>query len=251
MFNCYHYPQRGDYIKYNIINYLKAIKYSYWLITLDDLDILWASNGQELWNKFKEAWHDDIFADHNLYILLANLKQDYLELSPFCIAFSCDIPMGSEQLLDLGEDSLQLYSGSHFNDFLEVQIPLNREFNHAVKKLAADITLFMEKNSFPRQKELLSTVLVAGGALETGMDALGRVLCGALPFLNSTRFRDNLDTALVFSLGAAAPSRNIRLHDEQNDCDCGVPERLRDREGLPLDNEFPCNRSWIRGPGYF
>ena len=249
IFDCYRHPRRGDYIEYDIIDHLKAAQYSYRLITPDDLDVPWAPDGRELWDKFGEVRHDDIFADPNLYILLANLERDYLELSPFCVAFGCDMPTVSEQLLDLGEDSLQLYRGSHFNDFLEVQIPLNREFSYAVKKLTAGIILFMEKNSFPRQKELLSAVVVAGGASETALDALGRALREALPFVNSTRFRDNLDPASVFSLGAAAPSRNIRLYDEQHDCDCDGPERLRDREGLPLDDKFPCNRSWIRGPG--
>lgn len=251
MFDCYRPPRRGDYIEYDIVHHLKAAQYGYRLITPDDLDVSWSPDGRELWDKFGEVWHDDIFAEPDLYILLANLERDYLELSPFCVSIGCDMPMVWEQLLDLGEDSLQLHGGSHFDDFSEVQIPLNRELGHAAKKLAAGITSFMEKNSFPRQKELLSAVVVAGGASETATDALGYALREALPFVNSTRFRDNLDPASVFSLGAAVPSRNIRLRDEQHDCDCDVPEHLREREGFPLDDEFPCNRSWIRGPGYF
>ena len=252
MFNCSRDDQRGDYSSYDIANHMRAAQYGYGLITPDDLGISWAPDGRKLWDdpEFREIYHGDIFANPDHYILLANIERDFLELSPFCVAMEGFIPMKWDLIMNLGEDSLHF--GQENRPFVDgwpdIRATVNHGLGQARKKLAEGISSYMSRNSFPLQRELLAAVIVTGGAPKTATDALSLALRDALPHLNNTRFKDSLDPTAVFSLGAAVPGRNHRLWQEVRDCYCDVPERLRVPEGLPSDNEFPCNRSRIRGP---
>lgn len=241
LFDFYRYSSSPDNVEFEIIGHTRSAQYAYRLITPDDLNVPWAPDGREIWHNFGSPRHDEIFAEPEIYILMVNLERYYLEIAPFCVAF-CGIPMCTTHLSDLGEKSLHLSDSSHLDDNSEVQIPLSREFDRAVSLLATGIRSFMENNTFPQQNELLSAVIVAGGASEVAMEALRLAARNALPFLDSARFHDNLDPAAVFSLGVAIPSRNNRLYDQRLDCDCSEEPRL--------DQEFPCNSSWIHLRSY-
>ena len=104
MFDYYPDSRRGCYNEYDVIGHITSAQFAYELITPDDLGVPWVPDGREIWEEFGQPRHDDILAEPDSYIFMANLKRDYLEIAPFSMTFGGEMPMKQKHLPDLGED---------------------------------------------------------------------------------------------------------------------------------------------------
>ncbi len=218
---------------HHIIEHTEAAQRAFNLTNPDTLGAPWAAYGHEVWEYAYDMYPDQIFADEDNYILLANFEPDFLELAYICVDFCEEIRSRPEAILELGQRALA-----------------NETHSNQVQRLSYGIDAFMERTKFPSQKKKLRAVAVTGGASD--MESLHEALREALPFLESWRFKTLDDSAFALSLGAAAGTRGRLLSQEQWDCQCDITptpwEHLcfhtddEKREmGLPLITEWPCN----------
>jgi hypothetical protein len=200
-----------DMLLYEFVSLSRAAILPYNLTNPDTLGASWSPKGRSIWEFHGESRIEDIFADWDNYILLANLEADFLELTYVCIQLACDyVPDIKAAFPDLGEKNLL-----NLDDTLhqEILFPLKAEIARPVKLLSRSIASFVSNTGFPRQHELLRAVVYLGGASEEAFEMLSYALKDALPFLDVWRIKDSLDPAFVPSIGAALEIHTAALGD--------------------------------------
>jgi hypothetical protein len=202
----------------------------------------------------------DVPDNEHSYVLVLSFELDYLEISYACYvdygASWCDsevIRHSSPQAFpELGESAIGQAAAAQYSDSWSMpQKPLdpkassNGSDDDAAETLAAGIAAFMERTSFPGQKENLRAVILTGGA--SNIELLRRAAHNGLPFLDPSRFKIlDPDAAFTPSLGAAMASRHEYLREDKVVCNCHMDEAWRKENGYPLHNEWPCHLSdWL------